>query len=463
MGAGVGNWAGGQYSRANGGLGSWATGDYSTVGGGSQNAATESYATVAGGQLNFADNFYATISGGGHNHARGEFSVVAGGGGDAHADSNSAQGNLSVIGGGYHNYATGDASTIAGGYYHTASGGSATIGGGYRNTSTNSYSTVGGGTYNNATGQYATIAGGRNNGARGSHSFIGGGGGGISDSNSASGSYSAIAGGSGNLVSGPYSVLCGGRNNSVNDDYSFIGGGGGQHADSGNFINAYASVIGGGVANWMDSDSLPTLYGVIGGGHRNLVGDTSATVPGGEGNSAFASYSFAAGRHAAVWHRGSFVWSDASGSTTAADTTNQFVVGASGGVKFYTNSTRTAGLRLAAGGTSWIVISDSTKKTNRSRVDGENVLNKLAAMPIDQWNYKHQPDGPLHIGPMAQDFWNAFHLGTDSLGIETLDADGVLFAALKAVIERNDMLEKRVKQLESAVLQYGLHETNLNK
>lgn len=139
------------------------------------------------------------------------------------------------------------------------------------------------------------------------------------------------------------------------------------------------------------------------------------------------------------------------------------MVGASGGVKLYTNFGRSVGTRLAASGTSWIVISDSTTKTNRIPTDGEEVLSKLAAMPIDQWNYKHQPDGPTHYGPMAQDFWNAFHLGADSLGIETLDADGVLFAAVKALIERNELLEQRVKQLESAVLQYGLHETNLDK
>ncbi len=100
--------------------------------------------------------------------------MIAGGGGDEAADSNSAQGNLSVIGGGYHNYATGDAATIAGGYYHTASGGSATISGGYRNTSTNSYSTVGGGTYNDATGTYSIVPGGAHNTAEGSYSFAAG-------------------------------------------------------------------------------------------------------------------------------------------------------------------------------------------------------------------------------------------------------------------------------------------------
>ncbi len=166
--------ASGNYSTVSGGYDNEVSGNNSTVSGGRHNYATLDDATVGGGSNNVAGDYYATVSGGGFNYALGEFSVIAGGGGDDTTESNSAQGNLSVIGGGYHNYATGDASTIAGGYYHTASGGSATIGGGYRNTSTSFYSTVGGGTYNDATGQYATIPGGSNNAAQGNYSFAAG-------------------------------------------------------------------------------------------------------------------------------------------------------------------------------------------------------------------------------------------------------------------------------------------------
>jgi len=448
VGAGSSNTAGGAYSRVNGGVGNSASGMQALVGGGYGNSATAENTVIGGGRQNRATGDNSTVSGGSFNYARGLFSVIAGGGGVDSADTNSAIGNLTTIGGGYHNYAIGDASTIAGGYYHTASGNSATIGGGYRNTSTSFYTTVGGGTYNDATGQYATVAGGRNNSARGSHATVGGGGGVAADSNSALGSYSTIAGGSGNTVYGASSTIAGGRNNLVEDDYSFIGGGGGANVDSGNHLDAHASVICGGVMNWMDNDSIPTWYGVIGGGHDNWVGDTSATVPGGESNSAMASYSFAAGRHAHAWSRGSFVWSDAAGSASS-DAANQFIVGASGGVKLFTNATRNLGTRLAASGTSWIVISDSAAKMNRVPVDGKGVLSKLATMPIDQWNYKHQTGGAIHYGPMAQDFWNAFHLGSDSLGIETLDADGVLFVAVKELAKQVTELRNEVATLRA--------------
>jgi hypothetical protein len=59
---------------------------------------------------------------------------------------------------------------------------------------------------------------------------------------------------------------------------------------------------------------------------------------------------------------------------------------------------------------------------------------------------------------MAQEFWNAFKLGSDSLGISTIDADGVLFAAAKELAIQNsekdkkiEDLEARVKQLEAAI------------
>ena len=69
------------------------------------------------------------------------------------------------------------------------------------------------------------------------------------------------------------------------------------------------------------------------------------------------------------------------------------------------------------------------------------------------------------VGPMAQDFWNAFHLGEDSLAISTIDPDGVALAAIQELAKQNESkdkkiadLETRVKQLEAAIMPFG----NLN-
>ncbi|MBK8506202.1 MAG: hypothetical protein IPL46_30770 [Saprospiraceae bacterium] len=47
-----------------------------------------------------------------------------------------------------------------------------------------------------------------------------------------------------------------------------------------------------------------------------------------------------------------------------------------------------------------------------------------------------------HIGPMAQDFYQAFGLGVDSTSIAVLDAKGVAFAAIQALKIENDELKR---------------------
>ena len=67
---------------------------------------------------------------------------------------------------------------------------------------------------------------------------------------------------------------------------------------------------------------------------------------------------------------------------------------------------------------------------------GEDVLSKIARMPIQEWNYKTQDAAIRHVGPTAQDFHAAFGLGENPLKINTIDADGIALAATKALEER---------------------------
>jgi len=52
---------------------------------------------------------------------------------------------------------------------------------------------------------------------------------------------------------------------------------------------------------------------------------------------------------------------------------------------------------------------------------------------IQEWNYKTQDTGIRHMGPTAQDFRAAFGLGDFPLRINTIDADGVALAGVKAL------------------------------
>ncbi len=76
--------------------------------------------------------------------------------------------------------------------------------------------------------------------------------------------------------------------------------------------------------------------------------------------------------------------------------------------------------------------SDRAAKENFTSVDPGEILAKVAALPLSQWNFKQDPAAP-HIGPMGQDFRAAFGLGTDDKHIATVDADGVALAAIQGL------------------------------
>ena len=97
---------------------------------------------------------------------------------------------------------------------------------------------------------------------------------------------------------------------------------------------------------------------------------------------------------------------------------------AAGGVYFYTNAALTTGQRLGAGGNQWLGHSDVNLKHQFRDIDGEDVLARIARMPVPEWSYRAQEAGIRHLGPTAQDFHAAFGLGEDPLYIGSMDADG---------------------------------------
>lgn len=99
------------------------------------------------------------------------------------------------------------------------------------------------------------------------------------------------------------------------------------------------------------------------------------------------------------------------------------------------------GAYLSTGGT-WTNTSDSTKKSNFRAVDGEQVLSKLASLPVYTWQYTAEDSTVRHMGPTAQAFRKAFGLGDSETAIGTVDIDGVAVAGVKA-------LEIRTKQLKA--------------
>lgn len=99
-------------------------------------------------------------------------------------------------------------------------------------------------------------------------------------------------------------------------------------------------------------------------------------------------------------------------------------------------------------GTTWANGSDRASKENFESLDPQAVLARVMALPITQWNYKAQP-GEKHIGPVAQDFYEAFGTGADDKHIATVDSEGVALAAIQGLNKKVDELKSELNRRDA--------------
>ena len=83
------------------------------------------------------------------------------------------------------------------------------------------------------------------------------------------------------------------------------------------------------------------------------------------------------------------------------------------------------------------------------RVDPQDVLERLARLPIGVWRYRWEGRSIRHVGPLARDFADAFGVDADDRMVNLQDASGVALASLKALNERLEDLTDRVARLEA--------------
>lgn len=103
------------------------------------------------------------------------------------------------------------------------------------------------------------------------------------------------------------------------------------------------------------------------------------------------------------------------------------------------------GAFLSSGGV-WTNASDRNSKTDFQDVDPREVLAKLLNLPVTKWRYQAEGSNVLRMGPMAQDFHEAFGLGIDDRSIGAVDADGVAFAAIQGL---HEVTSDRIRELEA--------------
>jgi len=184
---------------------------------------------------------------------------------------------------------------------------------------------------------------------------------------------------------------------------------------------------------------------------QNAWSDGDAAVAIGYRATADADYSMAFGYRASTnGHTGAKVFSDASTTDSIeAVANNEFAVRAAGGFRFRSNATLTNGCNIAAGGASISCASSRTLKENFAGVDGEDVLTRMRAIPVNTWNYIDEGRQSRHMGPFAEDFWSAFGLGVEPKAIGHLDIDGVNFAGVKALDARTTTQAGQIQALQA--------------
>jgi hypothetical protein len=359
------------------------------------------------------------------------------------------------------NSATGSFSTVAGGNFNTANQRDDTVSGGAVNTASGGESTVSGGSRNVASQQYASVSGG----------FL----------NTASGLYAAVSGGVSNTASGVTSVAAGGQGNQAGGDDSFAAGfsavvrdktaAANATGDNGTFVwaddsssSAFTSSgphqflirAAGGVG--INTTAPKTALHVQNGGGTGFlitpVAGTLATLES-DGN-AFLSLVTPSTSKGGILFRnpgtlgGGAIVYDTSGSMqfNTLDATRMTLAGGQLGIGVFPTpgdghliDTSANSAFLSTGGT-WTNGSSRTFKEAFAGVDVGDVLGKVLALPVQTWFYRNSHVEGRHMGPMAEDFANAFGLGADDQHIGTVDEGGVAFAAIQGLNAKVDNADK---------------------
>jgi len=107
--------------------------------------------------------------------------------------------------------------------------------------------------------------------------------------------------------------------------------------------------------------------------------------------------------------------------------------------------------------------SDRSLKSNFAPVDGRGLLRRLGQMPIQAWTYKREDAGVRHIGPTAQDFYQAFGLGADDRHIATVDESGIALAAIQSMYELQREQEDQTKELRAVIESLQAEVTRLRR
>ena len=318
----------------------------------------------------------------------------------------------------------------------------ATVGGGSTNTAGGLRSTVGGGSENTASGPNSTIAGGSINFVTGNGAAIGGG-----RSNEASGIFSTVPGGSENIARAQNSFAAG-YSAKANHDGTFVWNDR-SLVDSGNDSllstgpNQFLIRAAGGVGIGTNAPVSPlTIQGQGDNSEWIALKDTAGTL---QYHFNYSGTGFNIAESGVADFR-LFLEDGGGVGIGHGNPSHPLHVG--------TNGTNGNGAHVTAGG-AWTAGSSREFKENLRPVQTETVLRAVLDLPLYRWRYKNSDEGD-HMGPVAEDFFEAFELGEDDRYISGVDGNGVALAAIQGLYELVKDLQAENEEIRAVMERAGL-------
>jgi hypothetical protein len=105
----------------------------------------------------------------------------------------------------------------------------------------------------------------------------------------------------------------------------------------------------------------------------------------------------------------------------------------------------------------------SSKYTKENFVNEGSVLSRLRKIPVTSWNYISEGRQVRHLGPMAEDFFAEFKLGTGNTSIGVQDLAGVSIAAVKELDDQLQQKNAEIEKLQDEVKQLRANQSELEK
>jgi endosialidase-like protein len=89
-------------------------------------------------------------------------------------------------------------------------------------------------------------------------------------------------------------------------------------------------------------------------------------------------------------------------------------------------------------------------KTDFVSLDPQNVLSRVASLPVSLWSYKTEA-GVRHVGPMAEDFHALFGLGEDDKHLAPGDQAGVALLAVQGLNQKLREKDSEIAELKGRI------------